>query len=148
MFVPSLLTVAISPPPIPPTPIPATFTRSLGGVCPTPPSTCRDTMVKPNAVAAVADRNFRREERNGSFVEGLRCFMTWIPSSGKRFQLGHCRFAAALSPLRRASTTMLAPRHFLTQLAFGRGHSDRIVVQATSLESWISGLWWSVRGKR
>jgi hypothetical protein len=60
-------------------------------------------MVKLNAVAAVVDRNFRRDKRNDLFMDGPRGFMTWIPSSGK-IQLG--QFGFALSLLRRVPTTI------------------------------------------
>ena len=50
MLAPFVACVAMSPPPMPPAPMPATFTRSLGGTNPAPPSTCRGTIVKPRAM--------------------------------------------------------------------------------------------------
>src|SRR5512143_2339100 len=47
--------------PIPPTPIPAIASRSLGAVCPGPPRACRGTMVNPAAAAAAVFRKSRRE---------------------------------------------------------------------------------------
>ncbi len=46
MLAPSRLTVAMSPPPMPPAPIPATLIRSLGAMYPAPPSTWRGTTAK------------------------------------------------------------------------------------------------------
>ena len=41
--------MAMSPPPMPPAPIPAMFNRSLGAMNPAPPKTWRGTIVKLNA---------------------------------------------------------------------------------------------------
>ena len=59
MFAPCWLTARMLRPPMPPAPIPATLTRSLGGVCPGPPSTCRGTMVRPRATGRVDFRKVR-----------------------------------------------------------------------------------------
>lgn len=61
IFAPFRAWVAISPPPIPPAPIPATLTRSLGGTCPAPPSTWRGTIVNPKAIPPVAARKALRD---------------------------------------------------------------------------------------
>src|SRR5687768_2881194 len=61
MFAPFLACVEMSPPPMPPQPIPARLTFSLGGTKPAPPRTCRGTIVNVNAAAApVAAKNLRR----------------------------------------------------------------------------------------
>src|SRR5438552_16316280 len=45
--------------PIPPTPIPATFSKSLGGVMPLP-NTCRGTILRPAPATAASFTNSRR----------------------------------------------------------------------------------------
>ena len=79
MLAPLRAWVAMSPPPIPPAPIPARFTRSLGGTKPAPPSTCRGTIVKPSASPPEAARNFRRVARE---VRGERSFLLSSEDSG------------------------------------------------------------------
>jgi len=59
--VPSLWSWAMFPPPWPPEPIAAMFSRWLGGVWPGPPRTCRGTMVSVAAAATVAVRKSRRD---------------------------------------------------------------------------------------
>ena len=46
--------------PMPPTPMPATLTVSLGAWKPTPPSTCRGTIVTPAAAMPAVWMNLRR----------------------------------------------------------------------------------------
>src|SRR5438270_9488329 len=46
--------------PCPPTPMPAILSFSLGGVTPSPPNTCRGTIVKLAAAAPAAFKNRRR----------------------------------------------------------------------------------------
>ena len=61
MLAPLRACVAMSPPPMPPAPMPARFTRSLGAMKPAPPSTWRGTIVKPNARLVPAATKSRRE---------------------------------------------------------------------------------------
>src|SRR5262249_8839387 len=73
MLAPSRLTVAMSPPPMPPAPIPATLTRSLGATKPAPPRTWRGTMAKLQANPAVMPRKTRRESSMGQGAPSVVC---------------------------------------------------------------------------
>src|SRR6185312_5703394 len=81
MLAPNRATVAMSPPPMPPAPMPATFSRSLGGVCPGPPNTCRGTIVNAAAAPAAVERKARRE---GLASAADRCLVVMTASLGKR----------------------------------------------------------------
>ena len=57
----SLETPSTSEAPLPPAPIAAMLSFSLGGVCPGPPSTSRGTTVKAEAPAPAVFKKLRRE---------------------------------------------------------------------------------------
>ena len=68
---------------MPPTPTPAMFSFSLGGVLPGPPNTLRGTMEKA-AAAAAPPKKVRREVRLAAILVVARLIVHgWVSQEGK-----------------------------------------------------------------
>jgi len=77
---------------MPPTPTPAMFRRSLGGVIPDPAIACRGTIVRPAAAAAASFKNVRRvvpEDGGLGFLDESN-IVNSVRKQRNEVAVGHC----------------------------------------------------------
>ena len=70
---------------MPPRPMPAMFSLSLGATFPCPPSTCRGKMVKAASAVPTPGTKSRREMPSSSHFDG-----TWLPPGSRLFGSHFC----------------------------------------------------------
>src|SRR3990172_4153418 len=73
--------------PMPPTPTPAMFIFSLGGICLGPPSTCRGTIVAAAAAPANRALVFTKSRRVKCLLMAVRLPLGFLPLVDSHFSL-------------------------------------------------------------